>query len=117
MKPRQFSVGQPVMVKILRQGPAWIPQLGPVSYIVSLLDGRHWKRHVDHLRERVETLTEKPPESDNSDADEELAFPTTMPSKTIPTPDPPLPMPPINTEPVRHYPERVHWPPDRFGFT
>ncbi len=42
VKHRQFSVAQPVMVKNLRPGPAWIPgtvvqQLEPVSYVVSVL--------------------------------------------------------------------------------
>ena len=45
------------MVRNLRPGPTWIPgtiveQSGPLSYIVSVLEGTHWKRHVDHLRLR-----------------------------------------------------------------
>ncbi len=51
----EFGVGQSVLVKNMRPGPDWIPgvilsQLGPVTYLVDLGEGRSWKRHVDHLK-------------------------------------------------------------------
>ena len=58
---RQFHVGQKVMVKDMRPTDTkWIPgvvikQLGPVSYLVKVEQGLHWKRHIDHLRAHSET--------------------------------------------------------------
>lgn len=54
---RSMSVGQPVMVRNMRAGDNWIPgvivkQLGPVSFLVDIGEGRVWKRHVDHLKVR-----------------------------------------------------------------
>lgn len=67
-KMRQFHVGQKVMVKDMRPTDTkWIPgvdikQLGPVSYLVKVEQGLHWKRHIDHLRAHSETSprTESP---------------------------------------------------------
>ena len=52
---RSFQVGQEVMARNFRAGAAWIPgviaqQLGPVTYLVNVSEGRHWKRHVDHIK-------------------------------------------------------------------
>ena len=54
-RERSFTIGQKVMVKNLRPGPAWIAaeitkQLGPVTFLVRVRDGQTWKRHVDHLK-------------------------------------------------------------------
>ena len=38
-------------------------QLGPVSFIVALQDGRTWKRHIDHLRQRWPNVDSQPEES------------------------------------------------------
>ena len=43
------------MVRNFRARAAWIPgviaqQLGPVTYLVNVSEGRHWKRHVDHIK-------------------------------------------------------------------
>ena len=43
--------------------PKWMPtviesQLGPLTFTVRLSDGRMWKRHQDHLRERRHDETE-----------------------------------------------------------
>ena len=55
-KERTFFLGQSVMAKNLRPGPAWIPavvveRLGPLSYLVETEDRDLWQRHVDHLKE------------------------------------------------------------------
>ena len=55
---RQFTVGQEVMAKNLRPGPDWVPavvveKLGPLSYLVETSESILWRRHVDHLKERV----------------------------------------------------------------
>ena len=55
-KPRQLQVGQPVMARDFRHGN-WQPGVitsigGPLSYKVTLDDGRTWNRHIDHIRAR-----------------------------------------------------------------
>ena len=51
-----FSVGQSVMARNCRSGAAWLPgvivqQLGPLTYLVDVSEGRLWKRHVDHIKD------------------------------------------------------------------
>ena len=58
---RELHVGQNVMAKNLRPGAAWVPgvvveRVGPLTYLVQVGDGGLWKRHIDHLRERSDTL-------------------------------------------------------------
>ena len=52
-KVRQFDIGQPVLVRNLRDGPKWvsgtvIEQTGPVSYRVQVSD-QIWRRHTDQI--------------------------------------------------------------------
>ena len=54
-RPRDFHVGQNVMVRNFREGPRWVQAVvvercGPVSYLVQTLNGNVWKRHVDHVK-------------------------------------------------------------------
>ena len=51
---REFYAGEHVMVCDVRNG-LWLSgtiaeRHGPKSYVVSLDDGRVWKRHVDHIQ-------------------------------------------------------------------
>ena len=69
---RSLEAGQPVMAKNMRPGENWIPgvilkQLGPVSFLVDVGEGRTWKRHIDHLKVRdlPEPVAESAPEEDN----------------------------------------------------
>ena len=75
---RSLQAGQPVMVKNMRPGENWIPgvvlkQLGPVSFLVDVGEGRTWKRHIDHLK--ICDLTEPTTEStiDNSVVSDSIA--------------------------------------------
>ncbi|XP_072022263.1 uncharacterized protein [Amphiura filiformis] len=54
-KYREFFPGETVLVKDSRKEQTWWPgtiaeRSAHKSYIVTLTDGRVWKRHVDHLR-------------------------------------------------------------------
>lgn len=66
-KARSFKVGQPVIVRDFRlNSKKWIPgevlsQLGPVTYIVEVENGKDLKRHVDHMRERFSNNKDDPP--------------------------------------------------------
>ena len=56
-KDRVFYAGDPVWAVNFQGSPKWMPgvleqQLGPVSYVVRLQDGRLWRRHQDHLKTR-----------------------------------------------------------------
>ena len=53
--PRSFAVDDAVLIKNPKQKIPWLPgvivkQLGPLTYLIKLDDGRLWKRHVDHLK-------------------------------------------------------------------
>ena len=61
---REFFIGQQVMAKNMRPGPTWLPaviieKLGPLTYLVEV-DGKSWKRHIDHLRIRTDTPSDNP---------------------------------------------------------
>ena len=54
---RTFRAGDAVWAMNFQGKPKWIAtvvenQLGPLTFVVRLKDGRTWKRHQDHLRER-----------------------------------------------------------------
>ena len=53
---RTFKAGDTVWAMNFQGKPKWIAtvvenQLGPLTFVVRLKDGRTWKRHQDHLRE------------------------------------------------------------------
>ena len=87
---RSLEAGQPVMVKNMRPGDNWIPgvimkQLGPVSFLADVGEGRAWKRHLDHLKiqDLPEPLQEVSPEEVPAEVVE--AVPTLMePSTAVP---------------------------------
>ena len=54
-RDREFSVGQSVWTRNMREGPCWVPGtvveiLGPVSCLIHVQNGELWRRHIDHLR-------------------------------------------------------------------
>ena len=54
-RPRDFHVGQNVMVRNFCEGPQWVQAVVvercvPVSYLVQTLNGNVWKRHEDHAK-------------------------------------------------------------------
>ena len=94
-------------------GPEWIVgtianSRGPVSYIVKLTDGRHVRRHVDHLRKTEAPTSEHDTEAEVLDD----CFPVPVPTQTTPTPvDPP------NTDPTTlRRSTRVRTAPDRLAY-
>ena len=55
---RQYDVGDLVMTKNFRAGPAWVPasvvaRLGPLSYLLETTDKQLWRRHLDHVKART----------------------------------------------------------------
>ena len=53
-KLRKLQFGSNVLVKNFQQGPKWIKgtvkeKVGPLSYMIELLNGMVWKCHIDHL--------------------------------------------------------------------
>ena len=63
-RSREFKCGDLVHVRNFNQGPMWVPGVvvqvrGPVSYTVEPANGEQKRRHVDHLRPRVETVEEQ----------------------------------------------------------
>ena len=75
VRMRQFSVGDLVMVKNYRPGPDWlqatvVARLGPLSYLVETTDQLVWRRHVDHLKARMNA----PTSTDQSEVDSSWEF-------------------------------------------
>ena len=82
-RPRSFYVGQSVMARNFGHGNKWIAgvvarQLGPVTYLVDVSDGRVWKRHVDHLKELV---TNHPMPTNEPEVDIDIS-PASVPEST-----------------------------------
>ena len=49
-------MGQSLMAKNFGSGSVWIPrvivkQIGPLTYVINISNGRLWKYHVDHIKE------------------------------------------------------------------
>ena len=105
-RQRVFQVGQTVMARNFRAGEDWIPgvvmqQLGPLTYLVNVSDGRVWKRHVNFLKEfrglgteRVQepTVEEEPDSSPSSlpTATTGLAVPVAPSTPAVDTPPAPV---------------------------
>ena len=54
---RSFSLQEPVFVRNYAKGPKWMAGVvesvsGPVSYVVKLLNGLLWQRHLDQIMPR-----------------------------------------------------------------
>ena len=66
---REFQVGDAVFVRDFPSGKQWltgsvIEVRGPLSYHVTLSDGRIIRRHIDHIRIRTSSVTDAATESD-----------------------------------------------------
>ena len=60
-KGRSFTKGDGVYVKNFSSGPKWLSgkvseYTGPVSYLILLTDGRSLRRHVDHIRRKMDII-------------------------------------------------------------
>ena len=60
---RSFVDQEPVYVRNYANGPKWLPGVidsvtGPASYLVKLLNGSLWRRHIDQIRMRKNLPTD-----------------------------------------------------------
>ena len=117
-----FSVGQSVMARnYYRSGAAWLPgvigqQLGPLTYLVDVSEGRLWKQHVDHIKDlharptEIETWPE-PQVGGSSEASETSPSLPDLPLPMVEPTEVPTSVPvPIATQ--KQYPRRTHQKPD-----
>lgn len=126
---RQFSVGDLVMAKNLRPGPNWLPaiivaRLGPLSYLVETEDKQMWRRHVDHIKERVLPLIPTSTQSSQPEAVPDEMDEVDDDPGLIPLPSPQGPAAPdtgsapANSQereeilPNQRYPQREHRAPN-----
>lgn len=65
--PRKFQVNDKVYAKNFREGiPGVISKVtGPLSYVITTLEGLEWRRHVDHLKTRFPDIEEQHKEDDD----------------------------------------------------
>lgn len=93
-----FYAGDAVWAMNFAGKPKWLPgvltdRTGPVSFIVSMTDGRIWRRHADHLRPRLpdENVNETFPPPDPSAVS---VVPPTAPPIDVPLSEPESRQPP-----------------------
>ena len=142
-RTRNFTVGQRVLVRNFRDGPKWVPgtliaRHGPLSFLVQVGEDVHWRRHVDHLLETVDSphdasppetvlppssLEHLPPSTPESHETElptspNLLVPESISVQSKPEPDSAAPEPPTSsvtiTPPQLRYPQRNRHPPERY---
>jgi hypothetical protein len=115
VRQRDFVIGQQVMARNLRQGPAWVPgriteQLGPVTFVVSVNNGQTWKRHIDHLKalgDKREITTESEGSGELEGEPEFIDSPSTETANDSSQPST------SPEESTRRYPSRIRHPPER----
>ncbi len=101
-----------------------VQQFGPLTYLVDV-QGRLWKRHVDHLKEyhAQRPMSVRGPEVDmDTDYSSAPASAPTLPAVSTPPPEIPTETPPTNTVPnpptattaSPRYPTRHQDPPVRY---
>ena len=116
-KARQFIIGDHILARNYAGSPQWLPGcvtsvLGPVSYEITLEDGRRWRRHQDQLQLLKAIGTENSSDHDSDfdlDLPQETADATESPSHSM---DSGLP----EAEPVVRRSTRVRHPPDRLTY-
>ena len=123
---RNFTQGQAVYARNFREGERWIPGYvvevtGPVSYNIELEDGRHWKRHQDHIRSRLVVSNDSSdipiPDTTLSGTPSESfpVLPESPPMNSTSSPvEPESQLQPSVSEQSRRYPVRERRPPERF---
>ena len=116
-KARQFIIGDHILARNYAGSPQWLPGcvtsvLGPVSYEITLEDGRRWRRHQDQLQLLKAIRTENSSDHDSDfdlDLPQETVDATESPSHSM---DSGLP----EAEPVVRRSTRVRHPPDRLTY-
>lgn len=116
---RSFKVGDLVYTKDFSSTPVtWIPGrvvkcTGPLSYHITLRDGRVVRRHIDALRNREVLVPRKKPQTpESSDSDDDFFLPdipATPPTQVAPDAARGQP-------PSRRRSARQRQPPDRLGW-
>ena len=108
------------MAQNLHPGPMWITatiaqQRGPLSYLVNVENGEQWRRHVDHLKQKEDSIL--PRNEERFDQDSVIPFESSVEEVELSsTTDRTLNQPtsPAISSPSPHYPQRDHRPPDCF---
>jgi len=124
---RRFEIGTSVFVKNYGPGSKWIPGVisritGPMSFIVTLGDGRERRVHLDQIRKRTVEVKTPPGElSDTPEDDPTPEVPVDLPTDTtVPSPiddsvpggdlEPPTTSPEISGETAVTTPPRENTP-------
>ena len=96
-RPREFVVGQAVLVRNVRDGSKWLPgevcaKTGPVSYEVNVC-GQVWRRHAEQLLSQSNSMYQQPDAPFPTEVDVEVPSlgapprPTTQPEVESMAPD------------------------------
>ena len=101
---RSYPVGEAVWVCNFSQGLTWLAGVVVQNQVqcslhVKLTNGRVIHRHLDHIRQKVESAT-LDPENPTSEADDPLMDPTSLNSRAEPLREQES-VPPLTSEPRR----------------
>ena len=124
-KYRSFQTGEMVLAKNFRPGAPWvkgkiIQQLAPLTFLVEVEQGLHWRRHIDHLKPlpsapdiqqdpdenpngETEAPAEAPQATTESTTDNEPNTTSSVDDTTNTTPTPATPGPPERRYPTRNW--------------
>uniref|UniRef100_A0A1X7SDU4 Uncharacterized protein n=1 Tax=Amphimedon queenslandica TaxID=400682 RepID=A0A1X7SDU4_AMPQE len=109
---REVQLKESVYVKELPSGSSWLPgivieQRGPRSYLIELNNGCVVRRHMDHIRSRVEDdENENQGHEENDDWTDDLSSSSEQETTEIPTTADPH-SPPRRSTRARRPPDRL----------
>ena len=118
-RPRDFLPGDNVWTRDFRDKAAkWISgvvlqSVGPLSYMIQLDDGTLWKRHVDHIRQRVVKPPTSSSTSDSTETDTSPFITYPLQSRNVERSNTEQ-SPPSSVTIPRRNPPRDRRPPKRF---
>ena len=112
----EFDIGQAVMIRNFRGQPKWLPgeivqKNGPLSYLVKTQTELSWKRHVDHLKERLDTSGRS--EDSYAESNPFIDLPVPQPTEQAHVSE--ATQSPQRATFADRYPTRAHHPPERYG--
>ena len=108
-RSRTFDIGDSVFIRNFTKGPTWLPgtvlqKQGPRTFTIKLMDGRIWRRHVNHIRYRSVDITAATESEDFDDCIPMMAFDSKTPVSENSSTSQILPR--CSTRP-RHPPDRL----------
>ena len=115
-RTHEFDIGQAVMIRNFWGQPKCLPgeivqKNGPLSYLVNTQTGLSWKRHVDHLKERLDISGRS--EDSYAESNPFVHLPVPQPTEQAHVPE--ATQSPQRATFADRYPTRARHPPECYG--